>query len=456
MVEKNTAIPSPVVKVEHIVKPAEPTPNHAMYLTGCDQIQAITHAPTVYFYRHTPTTLSEAAQKMKESLSKALVVFYPIAGRIKLVEKGRVELYCNGEGALLVEAESEATIEQYGNFMPTPELRQLIPTIDLMAATLTEVPLLICQVTKFKCGGICVGMGICHSIGDGQSCLHFIAEWSKICRGESETVTSMPYLDRGILKQVETLAEQKFHHPEFDQPPLLIGKSDDIEERKKPTTVSKIKITKEQVEKLKNRANENRTVDDARGFSRYEALSGHIWRTACKARGLPDEQLSKVEVAADIRSRLNPKLPEKYFGNTIIRVWAFSKVGDLLNKPLSYAASKLRERTENISDEYIKSYLSVLKNVPDASKYRNFHTVGCTMGAFNGNPNLECTSWISLPMFGTDWGWGKEIHMGPGAVSMDGKLFILPAPEGDGSLNVCIRLQVEHMEAFQKYFYQDM
>ncbi|KAG9137393.1 hypothetical protein Leryth_017725 [Lithospermum erythrorhizon] len=144
--EKNTPIPPPVVKVEHIVKPAKPTPNHAMYLTSCDQIASVTHTRTVYLYGPTPTTLSEAAQKMKESLRKVLVFFYPVAGRVKWVEKGRVELYCNGEGALLVEAESEATLKHYGNFMPTPQLLQLIPTIDMVATPISEVPLLVCQM----------------------------------------------------------------------------------------------------------------------------------------------------------------------------------------------------------------------------------------------------------------------------------------------------------------------
>ncbi|GAA0165301.1 acetyltransferase [Lithospermum erythrorhizon] len=456
MVEKNISIPSPVVKVEHIVKPAEPTPNHVMYLTGCDQIQAVTHAPVVYFYHPTPTTLSEAACRLKESLSKALVVFYPVAGRVKCIEKGCLELYCNGEGVLLVEAESEATLEDFGNFMPTPDVLQLIPTIDLVAMPIAEVPLLVCQVTKFKCGGICVGTGISHSIGDGQSCSHFIEEWSRISRGESEIVTNIPYLDRRILEAVETSAELKFHHPEFDQPPLLIGNSDSLEERKKRTTVDMIKISKDQVEKLKRRANENIVGDEACRFSRFECLGGHVWRSACKARGLSDEQLSRLDIPANIRSRLIPKLPENYFGNTIVRAAAFVKVRDLLNKPLSYAAHKLRETTENLTDEHIKSSLAYIRNIPDVSKYRSFHTAGCALGGFYGNPNMDITSWMGLAMFGADWGWGKEIYIGPAAVGMDGKFFILPTPDGDGSLYVLIRLQVEHMEAFLKYFYEDV
>nr|QDF44407.1 rosmarinic acid synthase [Phacelia campanularia] len=449
-------IPPPIAKAKHIVKPAEPTPEHAMYLSGCDQIAAVTHTPTVYFYRPTTTSLSEASQILRDSLSKALVIFYPIAGRVRWAEKGRVELHCNGEGVLVVEAESEATIEDYGDFIPTPEIRALIPTIDLTITPINELPLCVFQITKFRCGGICVGMGISHSVGDGQSCLHFIGEWTKIARGEELEAINKPYVDRSILQQVETLAEPIFQHPEFESPPLLIGKDDNLEERKKPTTVTMLKITKEQVEHLKNIANEDKPADDARGYSRFDGLGGHIWRSACKARGLKHEQQTRLDVPADIRYRLNPPLPKKYFGNTIVRAAAFATVGDLLTKPLSYAASRLRGTAENLTDEYIKSYLAFIKNVPDVSKYRNFHTVGCALGGFYGNPNMESTSWMGLPMYGADFGWGKEIHMGPGAVGFDGKFFVLPTRDGDGSFNVLIRLQVEHMDAFKKFFYEDM
>lgn len=80
--------------------------------------------------------------------------------------------------------------------------------------------------------------------------------------------------------------------------------------------------------------------------------------------------------------------------------------------------------------------------------------MGSTQGAFLGNPNIAITSWIGLPLFGVDFGWGKEIYMGPGAIGHDGKSFILPSRDEDGSFDVPIRLQVEHMDAFKKYFYE--
>lgn len=67
---------------------------------------------------------------LKQALSKALVPFYPMAGRLRRDDDGRIEIDCNGEGVLFVEAETTSVIDDFGDFAPTLELRRLIPTVD--------------------------------------------------------------------------------------------------------------------------------------------------------------------------------------------------------------------------------------------------------------------------------------------------------------------------------------
>ncbi|KAL0004554.1 hypothetical protein SO802_012115 [Lithocarpus litseifolius] len=70
------------------------------------------------------------SQVLKEALSKALVLFYTIAGRLKRDEDGRLEIDCNGQGVLFVEAHTNSLIDDFSDSSPTLELRQLIPSID--------------------------------------------------------------------------------------------------------------------------------------------------------------------------------------------------------------------------------------------------------------------------------------------------------------------------------------
>lgn len=449
----------------YTVKPARETPGGIMCLSECDQVKAITHAPTIYFYRlggghGEGVSLESATEILRNSLSEVLVNYYPFAGRLRLIGGARLEIDCNAEGALLIAVESEAKIDDFGDFEPSPEIRALIPSVDY-SEPIHDLPLMLVQVTKFSCGGLSLGLGLSHIIVDGRSALDFVSEWAEIARcGVAGQSSEPPFLDRSILGPPEHLTAPLFDYPQYKPQPLLIGKKDSLEERKRETASLLLKLSKEQIEKIKEKANEETAVSNGgsrhRPYSRFEAVAGHVWRTACKAREHEPDQPTNLLMALDARNRMQPPLPARYFGNAVFRLAVESTAGELFSKGLGYACGKVREKVEKANHEYIESCLLFLKNQEDVINFRNFHTVGCSKGAFFGNPNIEITSWVNLPLYGTDFGWGPEIYMGPGAVGYDGKVFLLPGKDQDGSFLLALRLQVRHIKAFQKFFYQDI
>nr|DAD27488.1 TPA_asm: hypothetical protein HUJ06_028956 [Nelumbo nucifera] len=443
------------IKSSYTVKPASPTPNCRLWLSDSDQLEPYTHAPTIYFYRSPiGVSPSSAVETMRSSLSQALVQFYPLAGRLQWIDGTRLELDCNAMGVELLEAESENRIDDFGDFRPTPEIRQLIPRVDY-GLPINEIPLLLVQLTSFPCGGISIGVAISHSVVDGKSAINFIGAWTKIARGEKPDPTP-PFLDRTVLQASGPVVAPRFDHVEFDSLPHLIGRPDDKEERAKETTVEMFKLTKEQVEKLKSKANEGRTKDSGRAYTRYEAIAGHVWRCACKARAHEREQLTKVRIIVDCRNRLNPPLPQGYFGNAIVPTIATARSGDLMDQPLGYAAGKIREAVVKMTDEYVRSAIDFLRSQPDLMRFRtSFHSVGCSEGGFFGNPNLTITSWLGLAIYEGDFGWGRPIYMGPGLIASDGKCSVLSGGE-DGSLAIPLGLQVAHVDAFKELFYEDI
>ncbi|KAH7855719.1 hypothetical protein Vadar_028089 [Vaccinium darrowii] len=443
-----------VMKGCYTIKPAEPTPASGIVISDCDQDKPITHAPVIYVYCP-PGNFSyrSALESIKVSLSKALVHFYPLAGCLKLVgEGGRVELECNSVGVGFCEAESDAELADFGDFCPTPELRSLIPSV-AYSTPLHEIPLLLVQITRFRCGGLSLGLAISHVMADGTSLRNFMSVWAQIARGNPLDVV-LPYLDRTALlaRDPPTL---RYNHERFDPPPLLMNQSDSDEERNKRTTVVMLHLSKTQVERLKNMANDSRAIE-SRPYSRYEAVAGHLWRCTCKAREHKNDQITKLYFQVNIRDRMKPPLPRGYFGNAIIRVAATSRSGKLMTMPLSYGSSKIREAIEMVTHDYVKSAFDFVKVQPNLTRFRTYHTVRSTHGAFYGNPNVEVTSSLGLPQKGVDFGWGKEIHMGPGSVAFDGKSFIMDGPNEDGSLIVALRLQVGHMDALKELFYEDI
>jgi shikimate O-hydroxycinnamoyltransferase len=128
-----------------------------------------------------------------------------------------------------------------------------------------------------------------------------------------------------------------------------------------------------------------------------------------------------------------------------------------LSKPLGFAAGKLREAIERVTDEYIKSILDFITSQKDVGHLRkNFHIRGYTKAPFLGNPNVDIGSWISLPLYSVDFGWGKPVYVGPGILHSDGKMFIIPGPADEGSLVIALCLQTQCMNSFKEIFYQDL
>ncbi|PON89335.1 Transferase [Trema orientale] len=428
------------VREETMVKPAAETPRRVLWNSNLDLVIPSIHTPSVYFYRPTGAANFFDPSVMKQALSKALVPFYPMAGRLRRDDDGRIEIDCNAEGVLFVEAESDSVIDDFGDFAPTPELRRLIPPVDYSGG-IASYPLLLLQVTYFKCGGVSLGVGMQHHAADGFSGLHFVNTWSDIARGLDLTIP--PFIDRTLLRARDP-PQPAFDHIEYKTPPALKCTNPQSGPESTTHAVGIYKLTREQISILKAKCKEDgNTVN----YSSYEMLSGHVWRCVCKARGLSDDQDTKLYIATDGRSRLQPPLPPGYFGNVIFTTTPLAVAGDLISKPTWYAASRIHNALARMDNEYLRSALDFLEVQPNLSALvRGAHTFRC--------PNLGITSWVRLPIHDADFGWGRPIFMGPGGIFCEGLAFTLPSPTNDGSLSVAIGLQPEHLKAFEKLLYE--
>ncbi|XP_059640775.1 shikimate O-hydroxycinnamoyltransferase-like [Cornus florida] len=427
------------VRESTMVRPAEDTPTRRLWISSLDIVVSNFHTPSVYFYRPTGSCNFFDAGVLKRSLSRALVPFYPVAGRLRRDEDGRTEIYCNGDGVLFVVAETDSTVDDLGDFAPTSKLRCLVPAVDYSGG-IESFPLLVLQLTHFKCGGVSLGVGMQHRVADGASGLHFINTWSDMAR--SLDLKIPPFIDRTLLA-ARNPPQPAFHHIEYQPPPAMKVSLQTTTDQSQSAVVSVFKLTRDQLNVLKGKSKVNgNTVS----YSSYEMLALHVWRCACKARGLSDDQETKLYVATDGRSRLEPPLPPGYFGNVIFNATPIAVAGDLQSKPLWHAASRIHDALVRMDNNYLRSALDYLELQPDLKPLvRGAHTFRC--------PNLGITSWARLPIHDADFGWGRPIFMGPGGIAYEGLAFVLPSPTNDGSLSVPISLQAQHMKLFQEFFY---
>ncbi|KAK3200285.1 hypothetical protein Dsin_023700 [Dipteronia sinensis] len=125
----------------------------------------------------------------------------------------------------------------------------------------------------------------------------------------------------------------------------------------------------------------------------------------CKARGLSDDQASKLYMPIDGRSRLNPTFPYGYFGNVLFSCTSILKSGNIQSEPLISIVEKIHDALKRMDDEYLKSAVAFIEQQPDQTVLkRGAHTFKC--------PNLN----VVLPVYDSDFGWGPPFYMGPASV----------------------------------------
>lgn len=425
------------VKDSSMVYPSKSTPLKKLWNSNLDLVVAKIHILTVYFYKPNGACNFFDSGILRESLSNVLVSFFPMAGRLNKDEKGRVEIDCNAQGVLFVEAEAEFTaLDDFGDFRPSPELRRLVPVVDY-SGDVSSYPLVVAQVTRFKCGGVSLGLGIHHTLADGLAGLHFVNTWSDVARGLS--VAMPPFIDRTLLRARDP-PTPTFHHVEYHPPPSL-NTPNNSSLNNVSTTI--LKLTLDHLNKLKSSAKNDGNTKD---HSTYEILAAHLWRCATKARGLSDDQMTKLFVATDGRSRLCPPLPPGYIGNVVFTATPLSSAGALTLEPLTDSCKRIHSCLAKMDNEYLRSALDYLELQPDLS--------ALVRGPqYFANPNLNINSWVRLPIYDSDFGWGRPIFMGPASILYEGTIYILPSPKNDRSMTLSVCLEASHIELFKKFLY---
>ncbi|EFJ38571.1 hypothetical protein SELMODRAFT_402611 [Selaginella moellendorffii] len=137
--------------VRELIKPANssPLPRPSILLSCLDQIAPRVYTPFLYFFaRFVPS------DQLKLSLSKTLSLFYPLAGRYKLLPNQALEIQCCDSGIEFFEAlASKSLEEELGSFHEfNPSLDSLASREAFPTQETTEVPLVSIKLTRFLCG----------------------------------------------------------------------------------------------------------------------------------------------------------------------------------------------------------------------------------------------------------------------------------------------------------------
>lgn len=270
-----------------------------------------------------------------------------------------------------------------------------------------------------------LGVARHHQVADGEAASQFMTAWAS-----NGPVTPVLH-DRSLLMP-HNRASPAFDHveykkPDVQQPPF---------EGKQNLVRRKLHFNQETLASIKGET----------GYSTFEALTAHLWRSVTRARGLTGNIATRSLIAANVRRRLQPKLPEIYFGNCIFHACPATTVSRLLDEPLSFSASLVHAAITRIDDEYIRSAIAFVEQERMNPVARSRSTVL--------SPNLSITSWVQLPLYNVDFGWGTPVFAGPPFVPFEGLVILIPSYTKDGSIDVLIALFEDDMAQLERICFQ--
>ncbi|GLJ55784.1 hypothetical protein SUGI_1197850 [Cryptomeria japonica] len=183
-----------------LVLPCLPSPKDTLCLSNFDNQPLLrTFFNTLLVYEACEKNLVDPAKTIREALSKVLVYYYPLAGRLRKKEDGKLQVECTGEGVLFVGAMVNNNLSAIGDLdYLKPSFKQLLFTFPFNT-DLEELHLIVIQVNRFTCGGFVVVVTFHHSLFDGKGLGQFLKGLGEMARGE--VMPSMkPIWDRELLK----------------------------------------------------------------------------------------------------------------------------------------------------------------------------------------------------------------------------------------------------------------
>ncbi|CAM0909372.1 unnamed protein product [Alopecurus aequalis] len=123
--------------------------------------------------------IDDPVETIKTALSRALVHYYPMAGRLVVGADGELHIACTGEGVPFVGASASSSLDEVLTALPLMDLSVRYPAD---CCRLSDALLQI-QVTEFTYGGFVVGATWNHVVADAAGMAQFVQAVGELASG---------------------------------------------------------------------------------------------------------------------------------------------------------------------------------------------------------------------------------------------------------------------------------
>ncbi|PRQ53365.1 putative isoflavone-7-O-beta-glucoside 6''-O-malonyltransferase [Rosa chinensis] len=144
-------------------------------------------------------------------------------------------------------------------------------------------------------------------------------------------------------------------------------------------------------------------------------------------------------LGVDARSRLDPPVPETYFGNCVVGRVAVAETKGLIGEDgLVVAVKAITEALRSLDDGVFNG--AELWEFIDFSLYDKVYSIA-------GSQRFE--------VYGTDYGWGRPKKIELVSIDKTDAVSLMDSKNGGGAIEVGLALKKPQMEAFASLFAKD-
>ncbi|XP_057503719.1 stemmadenine O-acetyltransferase-like [Actinidia eriantha] len=373
------------------IKPSSPTPPHLRNykFSLLDQLIPPIYTPTVLFYSSgacaNPTDLiSQRIQLLKQSLSKALTHFYPLAGK----RKDNLSIDCNDEGAYYAEARVKCTLSDFLNRPQVSMIHRLLPSEVSCNESNKGFHVAMIQVNIFDCSGIAIGVFLSHLVVDGTARSNFFKSWAATACGFERPCPS--YIAPSIFLQNDSFPKE-LNFMALINPFLKTGKS----------VTRRFMFDSSAMAMLKAKA----TSSCGQSPTRAQAVTALIWKrfmATCAAKYCAQKPCFMFHTV-NLRRRASPPFPESCMGNFLLL--AVAKCEAEADIELHQLAGAVKEAVSKIDGNLVKQlegdegfikFCDSLKGLRQELDHKEADLLGFT-------------SWLNFGLYEVDFGWGKPV-----------------------------------------------
>ncbi|KAJ8554406.1 hypothetical protein K7X08_025084 [Anisodus acutangulus] len=440
LAKEETAVTKVKVLKKTNVKPQKPL--------GKKECQLVTFdLPYLAFYYNQKLMIykgvenfEENVENLKDGLGLVLEDFYQLAGKLGKDEEGvfKVEYDDDMDGVEVIVATAEGIeVADLTDEEGTSKFQDLIPCNKILNLEGLHRPLLAVQFTKLK-DGITMGLAFNHAVLDGTSTWHFMNSWAQLCCG-STSISVPPFLDRTKVRntRVKLNLSKPSDAPEHANSATTNG---DVTANTDPYLRERVfKFSESAIDQIKSKVNANASGSST-PYSTFQSLSAHVWLAVTRARQLKPEDYTVYTVFADCRKRVDPPMPESYFGNLIQAIFTVTAAGLLLSHPIEFAAGMIQDAIVKHDAKTIDERNKEWESSPKIFQYKD---AGVNCVAVGSSPRFK--------VYDVDFGWGKPESVRSGSNNrFDGMVYLYPEKNGGRGIDVEISLEANAMERLEK------